>query len=167
MEELTTKGYNDYADLLKKSLEAQTECSSSSESEKPRNQTRVLVAPVGTAFRLIYQREVSLGRDPLESTSLFSRLYVADAFHPSRLGTFLAANVFFATLTQKSPRGNLYRPPVDLRVRPLKHSHNHSPKEEETDINEKITRELAELLQSVAHHAVFGMQPPETKNNKL
>ena len=52
------------------------------------------IAPVGDAWERIYDEDVRAKRDPLADDSLFSRLYKKDKFHPSVLGTFLAACVF-------------------------------------------------------------------------
>jgi len=54
----------------------------------------VELAPIGDAFQLIYEDEIAAGRDPASGTSLFARMFVPDKFHPSRLGSFLAACVF-------------------------------------------------------------------------
>ena len=54
----------------------------------------VELAPVGDAFLLVYEDEVAAGRDPTSDDSLFARLFAPDKFHPSRLGSFLAACVF-------------------------------------------------------------------------
>lgn len=64
-----------------------------------------IVAPVGPAFGLIYDRDVAAGRNPLDSSSLFHRLYDPDATHPSALGTYLAACVIHAGATGESPVG--------------------------------------------------------------
>ena len=63
-----------------------------------------LLHPYPSAFRL------SPGRDPLSAASLFSRLFAPDDFHPSRLGTYLAACVFALVLTGVSPLGSPFRP---------------------------------------------------------
>jgi flavin reductase (DIM6/NTAB) family NADH-FMN oxidoreductase RutF len=79
MQKKTSKGYVEYAKLLKKN-----ECFD------------VLVAPVGEAFRRVFEN------DP---NGLFPELYSPDTYHPSRLGTLLAALVFFGTMT-----GNMFVP---------------------------------------------------------
>ena len=65
----------------------------------------VWVAPVGPAFGYIYDQIVARGEDPLVGGSLFSDLYSGDGSHPARLGTQLAAYVFYASLTGESPVG--------------------------------------------------------------
>lgn len=61
----------------------------------------VFVAPVGLAFRKIYEGSA----DPADPASLFWRLYADDGSHPSERGTYLAACVFYATITGESPEG--------------------------------------------------------------
>ena len=58
------------------------------------SERHIELAPVGDAFKIIYDEEVAAGNDPTDPGSLFARLYVPDGFHPSRLGSFLAARVF-------------------------------------------------------------------------
>lgn len=64
-----------------------------------------IVAPVGLAFRLIYDRVVEAGQNPGDSSSLFHRLYDPDATHPSALGTYLAACVMFGSIIGETPVG--------------------------------------------------------------
>jgi len=54
-----------------------------------------LIAPVGRAFRLIYD----------DQRSFFYRLYDPDASHPSALGTYLAACVLYSTITGAAAAG--------------------------------------------------------------
>jgi hypothetical protein len=63
----------------------------------------VKIAPAGLAFRAIYQREVTLGHDPLGSQSLFLQLYGPDFIHPAVPGTYLAACVVTATIHGVDP----------------------------------------------------------------
>ncbi len=63
------------------------------------------IAPVGPAYALAWEREVAAGADPLATDSRFYRLYDEDGRHPSTLGTYLAACVFYATMTGSSPVG--------------------------------------------------------------
>lgn len=60
------------------------------------NELSALVVPVGLAFDLARDRDPNM------------ELYAKDKRHPSLLGTYLAANVFFATLYGKSPVGASY-----------------------------------------------------------
>merc|ERR1711972_572750 len=64
-----------------------------------------IVAPVGLAFRLIYDGVLAAGQNPGDSASLFHRLYDDDATHPSALGTYLAACVLFGSITGQTPVG--------------------------------------------------------------
>ncbi len=54
--------------------------------------------PVGAAFAAIREGDLAAGRDPLDSASLFFRLYAADGSHPSLEGSYLAAATFVCTL---------------------------------------------------------------------
>jgi len=54
--------------------------------------------PVGAAFATIHQEELAAGRNPLNSDSLFFRLYASDGSHPSLEGSYLAAVTFVCTL---------------------------------------------------------------------
>lgn len=71
-----------------------------STSERP-----TWVAPVGPAFAWVYEDMILSGDDPGSSTSRFAQLYSDDGSHPSALGSYLAACVFYATLTGASPEG--------------------------------------------------------------
>lgn len=64
----------------------------------------VSIVPVGEAFRRVYAACERSGLDPQHPDSLFARLYAPDAYHPSRLGTFLAACVFYGVISGRSPR---------------------------------------------------------------
>ena len=69
-------------------------------------------APVGEAFREVHEACAGSHLEPEgDPRTLFSRLYAPDGHHPSRLGSYLAACVFYATLTGESPEGHAYRPP--------------------------------------------------------
>ena len=63
------------------------------------------VAPVGLAFAHIYNSLVENGGDPADSNSAFYTLYSSDGSHPSATGNYLAACVFYATITGESPAG--------------------------------------------------------------
>ena len=122
MSAATARGYQTYAQLL-----TSLGCS-------------VSIAPVGRAFELIYRQK---------NDDLFRRLFVPDQFHPSRIGTYLAACVIFACLTGLSPIGLPYLPSgckLDGALK-SKFGANWEP--------ESISSELSRLLQSVAHDAVW------------
>jgi hypothetical protein len=53
---------------------------------------------VGAAFAAIREDDLAAGRDPLDSSSLFFRLYAADGSHPSLEGSYLAAATCVCTL---------------------------------------------------------------------
>jgi hypothetical protein len=54
--------------------------------------------PVGAAFAAIREGDLAAGKDPLDSASLFFRLYASDGSHPSLEGSYLAAATFVCTL---------------------------------------------------------------------
>ena len=85
MQRLTTSGCERYAHLLAAERGVADDLSST-------------LAPVGDAFLMLYEEEVAAGRDPIDDDSLFSRLFAPDKFHPSRLGSFLAACVYVEML---------------------------------------------------------------------
>jgi hypothetical protein len=63
----------------------------------------VKIAPIGPAFRIIYEREVMLGHDPLAAGSPFIQLYDADHIHPAAKGSYLGACVVTATIEDADP----------------------------------------------------------------
>ena len=65
----------------------------------------VWVAPVGLAFAHIHNALIDADEIPTESGSAFHALYSGDGSHPSASGSYLAACVFYATLTGESPVG--------------------------------------------------------------
>jgi MYXO-CTERM domain-containing protein len=73
------------------------------------------MAPVGPAFARIHDDIVASGGDPLSPDSLFWGLYNPDGSHPSPLGSYLAACVFYAALTGESPVG--LQAPADIEVK--------------------------------------------------
>jgi len=71
----------------------------STNSEKP-----VFLAPVGLAFKNIYEKVNETGIDPSQNENSFSNLY-SDGSHPSLDGTYLTSCVIFAVITGNSPVG--------------------------------------------------------------
>ncbi|MDP2317617.1 MAG: MYXO-CTERM sorting domain-containing protein [Pseudomonadota bacterium] len=67
--------------------------------------TPAWVAPAGLAWARVYDDLVAAGLDPLDPTSPFAGLYVADGSHPSERGSYLAACVVYASVTGSSPVG--------------------------------------------------------------
>lgn len=67
-------------------------------------------APVGPAFERIYRDIEATGDDPLQVGSEFYNLYMSDGSHPSLTGSYLAACVLYATMTDQDPRGSSYKP---------------------------------------------------------
>ena len=67
------------------------------------NELDALVAPVGLAF------------DNARLSDPTMELYASDGKHPSLLGTYLAATVFFATFYEKSPVGASYTAGLSAR----------------------------------------------------
>ena len=70
------------------------------------------IAPVGVGFQHIYDDILANGEEPLDQDSLFYRLYTNDGSHPSFLGAYLAACVFYGSITGESPIG--LEPPSQL-----------------------------------------------------
>lgn len=64
-----------------------------------------VLAPVGAAFRMVYDDILEAGGDPRDPSSLWWRLYLPDATHPSELGTYLAACIIYSSITGESPVG--------------------------------------------------------------
>merc|ERR1712232_1463645 len=54
------------------------------------------LAPVGSAYKLIYDAIVEDGKDPTEPGSDFHILYTNDGSHPSSAGSYLGACVLYA-----------------------------------------------------------------------
>lgn len=67
--------------------------------------TRVRIAPVGAAFRVVHDDLVASGMDPEAEGSAFDALYSADGSHQSANGAYLAALVIHATITGEDPIG--------------------------------------------------------------
>ncbi len=57
------------------------------------------IAPVGLAFKVIYDDIIAEGGTPTDSGTLFHGLYAGDGSHPSTRGTYLAACVMHSTIT--------------------------------------------------------------------
>lgn len=132
MLEKLTAGYLRYADILQPFLPDK----------------KVLIAPVGQAFGLVKLDECAAGRDPLNHQSLFYRLYVPDNFHPSRIGTYLAACVFYGVLSGKSPMGLSYIPQGCAHDTRLQKRFGEDWRPEE------VSPSTASYLQEVAHRAL-------------
>lgn len=66
-------------------------------------QAPVYIAPAGLAFKQIYDEETKAGKNPLDPSSLFSKLYESDGSHPAIYGSYLAGCVIFATITGRDP----------------------------------------------------------------
>lgn len=115
MQDNLTSGYLGYIDEI-------------STEERP-----VWIAPVGVGFQHIYNDILADGADPHDTSSLFYRLYTNDGSHPSFLGSYLAACVFYTSITGQSPIG--LAPPSQLTG--------------EGDL------ETTTALQTAAHAAVF------------
>ena len=115
MQDNLTSGYLGYIDEI-------------STEERP-----TWIAPVGVGFQHIYNDIIASGEDPQETSSLFYSLYTNDGSHPSFLGSYLAACVFYTSITGRSPIG--LTPPRELT--------------DEGDL------EVVTTLQTAAHAAVF------------
>lgn len=152
MYEKTTQGYQEYAQLLSAAL-------------PDRN---VIICPVGRAFATVYRDCEVAGIDPRSKDSLFHRLYAPDDFHPSRLGSYLAACVFFAVLSGTSPAGrglglglgvgdlaSPSRTDFEAGVAAKLPELYREASEGGSWRPDPITEELALTLQQVAHRCVF------------
>ena len=62
----------------------------------------VALAPVGEAFRAVYEGELAEGGSPGAAGSRFSSLYAGDGSHPSPYGAHLASAVIEGALTGRS-----------------------------------------------------------------
>ncbi len=63
----------------------------------------VRIAPVGAAFRAVFDRVTAAGDDPLAEGSDFDALYHSDGSHPSAQGAYLAACVIAGVATGDEP----------------------------------------------------------------
>ena len=66
------------------------------------------IAPVGLAYKHLYDAVADTGVDPSAGSTAFSTLYSSDGSHPSIDGTYLSACVFHAVITGESPVGRSY-----------------------------------------------------------
>ncbi|MFK7958477.1 MAG: DUF4886 domain-containing protein [Lysobacterales bacterium] len=106
-------------------------------------QRATLAAPVGPAFQLIHDAYINAGFDPVNNeNSDFFRLYAGDGSHPSRRGTYLAACVIYATITQNDPRDLAF---TTSSVSPREH----------------------ELLRAAAAHVVLGVPSEQSVNGLI
>jgi len=63
------------------------------------------IAPVGLAYKAIYDGIIAEGGTPTNQGTLFYNLYSSDGSHPSTRGTYLAACVMHSTITGDSSIG--------------------------------------------------------------
>ncbi len=63
------------------------------------------IAPVGLAYKAIYDDIIADGGTPTDQGTLFYNLYSGDGAHPSTRGTYLAACVIHSTMTGDSSIG--------------------------------------------------------------
>ena len=63
------------------------------------------IAPVGLAYKAIYDEIIADGGTPTDQNTLFYSLYSGDGSHPSARGTYLAACVMHSTITGISSIG--------------------------------------------------------------
>ena len=82
----------------------------------------------------------------------FSRLFVPDNFHPTKLATYLIACVFYAHISRSSPRGLAWRPPSECNEFDCKMKDKYG----ESFEPEAVSEEDAAFMQDIAHRAVFG-----------
>ena len=84
MQSNLVRGYEGYAESV------------ASDTRKP------YIAPVGLAFKKIYDDIVAEGGTPTDEGTLFYKLYNSDNSHPDKRGTYLAACVIYSTITGRS-----------------------------------------------------------------
>jgi len=66
------------------------------------------IAPIGLAYKHLYDAIANTGANPSAGSTPFSTLYSSDGSHPSIDGTYLSACVFHAVITGESPVGRTY-----------------------------------------------------------
>ena len=66
------------------------------------------IAPVGLAYKHLYDAIADTGVDPSAGSTAFSTLFSSDGSHPSIDGTYLSACVFHAVITGESAVGRAY-----------------------------------------------------------
>lgn len=131
MQRKITAGYETYAELLRKYF------------------PKVLVIPVGDAFEIVYHDSQS---PDFKFPNLFWRLYDnVDTFHPSKIGTYLAACCFWGVYSGNSPQQLKWIPDAEsTKEWDEKIFKQHGDK---IQIQE-VTEEVAEYLRDVAYKAV-------------
>ena len=75
------------------------------------------IAPVGLAYKVIYDDIVADGGMPTDQGTLFYNLYSSDGSHPSTQGTYLAACVMHSTITGESSLNLPDNMGLDVNVR--------------------------------------------------
>eukprot|EP01127_Copromyxa_protea_P005352 TRINITY_DN15295_c0_g1_i1.p1 TRINITY_DN15295_c0_g1~~TRINITY_DN15295_c0_g1_i1.p1 ORF type:complete len:278 (-),score=41.25 TRINITY_DN15295_c0_g1_i1:100-933(-) len=135
MQHKTTQGYEDYATFLRQQF------------------PKVLVVPVGEAFEIIFHESKS---SEFKFPELFHKLFdQIDTFHPSRIGTYIAACCFFGVLSGQSPKSLTWVPDMEAtKVWDDKMKRRHGDKFQP----EEISPDLAEYLKDVAHRAIHKNQ---------
>lgn len=82
--------------------------------------------------------------------NLFYRMYERDTFHPSIIGTYLAACTILGTITGDSPKTFSWLPDLEFNrpweAKMLKWDSEYVP--------QSLTEDLAEYLRDVAHRAI-------------
>lgn len=144
MQKKTTEGYKKYQALLLQHF------------------STVLFVPVGDAFEIVYHES---SEPDSKFPSLFHRLFDdIDTFHPSKLGSYLAACCFWGVLSGNSPTLLSWIPDAestqewdDKMIR--KYGDRFKP--------EVVTEEIAAYLRDVAHRAVTKLQQSKMEVHKL
>ena len=113
----------------------------------------IWIAPVGLAWKHIFEEINQTGSDPTSPGTLFYDLYSSDGSHPSLSGSYLAACVIYATTTGRSPVGSRDTTPLssDLRSKLQVAAH-------ETVFNENP---------SYSYPWQFRSDPPTALNNTI
>lgn len=154
MNKMTTEGYAILATKFSEAVVA------------VKDKVKIVIAPVGRAFEIIYDQCVSggsstSGSPAADPTSLFYRLYQPDNFHPSKLGTYMAACVFYAVLYGKDPRSLEWYPEDALTAFDLGLQ---EPKRFGPSFKPEVCgAEIAAVLRAAAYTAVFEQKNPPTQ----
>jgi len=122
------------------------------------NQKALELAPVGDAFQLVYDAEIAAGREPTDgqgvNASLFARLFHPDGFHPSRLGTYLAACVFTQTLLAREISPRVVQAVLDLQAARISLDTQLNHRFDDHWQREVFNTKEAERLQAAAREAI-------------
>eukprot|EP01126_Amoeba_proteus_P042327 TRINITY_DN4595_c0_g1_i19.p1 TRINITY_DN4595_c0_g1~~TRINITY_DN4595_c0_g1_i19.p1 ORF type:complete len:264 (-),score=46.74 TRINITY_DN4595_c0_g1_i19:696-1487(-) len=117
--------------------------------------SRVLLCPVGDAFEIVYRDSHGPGSEFFKFPNLFRRMFDSrDTFHPSKIGTYLAACCFFGVISGKSPKSLNWIPDSRATAEWDKILSKRYGTQEY--IPETVNEEVGEYLRDVADRALAG-----------